>query len=214
MTTFITTYQSFTTPWMVVEKLSERYKGPPDGSLSSQELLKIKLRVCVVLNYWISKQFRDFDDEVIDKLNKFLQMIKNDPQKEMQEMGNRLSGEFTKQIEKRNNSKKIQKIDNAEITELMNSLSPSVLFMQFNDQEVAKQLTTIEFRIFSKIKPSELLRQAWNKPELQYRSPHVTRLIARANKMSFFVASTILWHSKVQERIRAIEKFIRIAEVT
>lgn len=84
--------------------------------------------------------------------------------------------------------------------------------MKFNELEIAKQLTLIEFKIFRKIKSSELLRQAWNKPDLQYRSPHVIRLISRANKMSFFVASVILWHSKSSERSRAIEKFIRIAE--
>lgn len=93
---------------MVIEKLSERYKGPQDGntSINPQEFLRIKLRVCVVLNYWITKQFHDFDDDVVDKLNKFISFIKADQQKEMQEMGNRLYGEFSKQNDKRTKARK------------------------------------------------------------------------------------------------------------
>src|SRR5579885_478100 len=97
---------------MVIEKLSERYRGPQDvNSINPQEFLRIKLRVCVVLNYWITKQFHDFDDDVVDKLNKFISFIKADQQKEMQEMGNRLHIEFSKQLEKRTKARKSHTIN-------------------------------------------------------------------------------------------------------
>lgn len=68
---FIMTYQSFTSAWVVLDKLMQRwgklhidtvrYEGPPT-KIDDTELLKIKLRVCVVLKYWIENQFHDFDD--------------------------------------------------------------------------------------------------------------------------------------------------------
>ena len=38
-------------------------------------------------------------------------------------------------------------------------------------------------------------------------------LIGRANKMSFWVASIIVWHRKLSDRVKVIDKFIRIAQV-
>jgi len=38
-------------------------------------------------------------------------------------------------------------------------------------------------------------------------------IVSRANKISFWVASFIVWQMKLVERVKTIEKFIRIAEV-
>jgi len=91
------------------------------------------------------------------------------------------------------------------------SISPLAFFMELNESEVAKQLTLIEFKMFKNIKPSELLNQAWNKPKIQHKSPHVVTLINRANKISFWVASTILWNARMGDRVKVIDKFIRVA---
>lgn len=50
--------------------------------------------------------------------------------------------------------------------------SPVVLFMALNESEIARQLTLIEFKMFVKIRPSELLNQAWNKTDLQNRGTY------------------------------------------
>ncbi len=56
-------------------------------------------------------------------------------------------------------------------------------FLQWDELEVAKQLTLIEFEIFSKIQAIELMDLAWSKPKLKYKSPNVIDLINRANKV-------------------------------
>lgn len=64
--------------------------------------------------------------------------------------------------------------------------SPYSAFSQFSEPDIARQLTIIEFRIFSKIKASELLNQAWNKAESAHKCRHISALISRANKLSFW----------------------------
>jgi hypothetical protein len=65
--TFLLTYQSFTTPTILFEKLHQRYHVPRrriGQDLVFQEFeklrLKIQLRVCNVLQQWTKKYVSDF----------------------------------------------------------------------------------------------------------------------------------------------------------
>jgi hypothetical protein len=99
-----------------------------------------------------------------------------------------------------------------------------------DDEEIARQLTCIEFSIFSLIKPTEFLNQAWNKPSLQHRSPNVLKMIDRFNNVSMvrdfikvsvqiltfllqWVASMILKIENLKTRARMFAKAINIAMV-
>mmetsp|Transcript_3199 Transcript_3199/g.3944 ORF Transcript_3199/g.3944 Transcript_3199/m.3944 type:complete len:261 (+) Transcript_3199:882-1664(+) len=69
MKTFITTYRSFTTPEMLLNKIIQRYHVPPDAGV---EALPIQLRCCNSLKYLIETQYEDFSDEFIAQLEEFL----------------------------------------------------------------------------------------------------------------------------------------------
>jgi hypothetical protein len=90
--------------------------------------------------------------------------------------------------------------------------SPVDLILQSSESEIARQLTLIEFRIFAKIKSAELLNQAWNTSKLKYRSPNVLDMISRANRISFWVASCVVWNTKLADRAKTMIKFIQIAQ--
>ena len=90
--------------------------------------------------------------------------------------------------------------------------APSRLLMQFPSSEVALQMTIIEVAMFRAIQPSELLSQAWNKPKLKYRAPHVLEMISRSNKVSRFVASTILWQPTKVGRASMYTKWLQVAD--
>jgi hypothetical protein len=51
--------------------------------------------------------------------------------------------------------------------------------------QIARQLTCIEYDLFARIKPTELLNQSWNKPHLQHRSPNVLAMIERYTELQF-----------------------------
>jgi len=91
-------------------------------------------------------------------------------------------------------------------------LSPADLFCALNESEIARQMTLIEFALFSKIQASEMFNQSWNKPKLHHRAPHILNMISRSNHLSFWVASLLLWAPTLKERVKMATKFIKIAQ--
>jgi hypothetical protein len=103
-----------------------------------------------------------------------------------------------KKIKKKNIKKKYKK--NQKLTnEISFSFSP----------EIAKQLTLIEYTLFSKIHPVELLSQSWNSRNARQHSTHVLDLIQRTNRLSFWISSLLLWQPTLQLRISILIRKIK-----
>lgn len=62
----------------------------------------------------------------------------------------------------------------------------------FDPEEIARQLTLIDYSLFAKIKPAELLNQAWQKAKFRHRAINILRLVDRVNHLTLWVATTIL----------------------
>ncbi len=69
METFIQTYRSFASPREFFEKLKERYNVPTSYEISQAKL--IKLRVSIVMKYWIENQNRDITSDLISDMKDF-----------------------------------------------------------------------------------------------------------------------------------------------
>jgi len=211
--TFLLTYQSFTDPYNLLEKLEQCYAGPPTGP-PPPNFIKIKMRVGVVLKCWIEMQFDDFDPALSRKLQMFITDViaKEEAMRVMAERlmaeVNRRSVDQASRIEAKKNH--TQYAVDAKPAE--HDLSAFEYFLRTKEEDIARQLTFLEFGIFKQIKATEFLNQAWNSAKLKHKSPHVLHLIAKANKISFWVASIILCQNKTTDRARIIEKFIRIGE--
>jgi len=91
--------------------------------------------------------------------------------------------------------------------------NPAMFVLDLTDEEIARQLTLIDYDIYAGIQVQELLQTAWNSDKLRHRSPHVCGLLNRLNKLAFFVPSLILWLDSKSLRAKMIEKFIRIAQL-
>ena len=90
--------------------------------------------------------------------------------------------------------------------------APIKILVRCSSSDVAAQMTLIEADMFRAIKPAELLSQAWNKPALKYRAPNVLEMIARSNKVSRFVASSVLWQRKRSARASMYGKWLQVAD--
>ncbi|KAL6061251.1 Ras guanine nucleotide exchange factor domain-containing protein [Balamuthia mandrillaris] len=215
MKTFIVTYHSFTTPKELFEKLVQRYNVPPHLNVSEEEKKLVQLRVVVVIKYWVEHQFHDFDSKLMDKLYAFLGgTLKKRPGQE--QMADMLCSELEKQFTER---KRQRAMLSSPSTDLTIPKPPKggwcthiELFTQYEPEEIARQLTMIDYRLYKNIQPLELLQQSWNKPRLRYRATNVRGLIDRLNRTSFWVASMILWPEKRKQRTSVLSKFIQVAE--
>ena len=64
--------------------------------------------------------------------------------------------------------------------------SPLRLLMQATVEEVARQLTMIDFRVFSSIQSTELLNLSWSNPRRQHLAANVLAMINRSNNLAFW----------------------------
>jgi len=70
----------------------------------------------------------------------------------------------------------------------------------------------IEFNLFERIQPTELLNQAWNKTGSQQNAANVLGVIARTNAVSLWVAHLIIEPTLVKRRAQRWEKLIKVAK--
>jgi hypothetical protein len=91
--------------------------------------------------------------------------------------------------------------------------SPTLSLFDIDDIEIARQFTIMEYELFTKIKPYELLNQSWTKPKLKHRAVNVLNLINRSTEISSWVSSVIVREPKLRNRVKLYTRLIKIAEV-
>lgn len=107
LSTFIATYQSFTTPGRLLEKLLQRYDAK--GRIEDKRVTPIQLRVCVVLKYWIANQCADFDASLIQDLQTFL--ITQLPRDQHNELSKQLTNLLSTNLEELSVKKKAHTVN-------------------------------------------------------------------------------------------------------
>ncbi|KAF9982076.1 hypothetical protein BGZ75_006563 [Mortierella antarctica] len=93
----------------------------------------------------------------------------------------------------------------------LSSSSPlNIPFMEIKDKAIAEQLTCVEYGLFKKLKPRDMLRQVW---KTKKGSAAFQACIAHFNFISSWVGTMILLPPKAKHRARMMEKFISIAKI-
>lgn len=90
------------------------------------------------------------------------------------------------------------------------------LFMSISDEDIAAELTRIDWAEFSNIKCRDLVRHVSipaDQKERYASLKHVNRMISHFNHVAYWVASVILEKPKPKHRAKALEKFMNIAWV-
>ncbi|KAJ6249389.1 ras guanine nucleotide exchange factor i-related [Anaeramoeba flamelloides] len=210
--TFVMTYQSFTTPKILLTKLIQRFHIPQkyEKILKNKKKL-IQFRVCNFLKFWITDYFEDFQPKLLPELIDF---IDNSIRKaDMTKMAQNLKENIERKMKEMNETKKFNFSQPPPDPILpKNVFSPKLSLFDVDEEEIARQLTLLEFDIYSKIKPSELLKLAWSKPKLRHKAPNVIKMIQSFNTLSVWTATVILQHDRVKDRGKIITKLIKIAD--
>jgi len=209
--TFMETYRSFTSPETILRKLFERYNVPTHVNQQTKNI--VKTRVTQLLKLWIKDYFFDWNESMLRSLEKFM----DDHLKEeyprfisaLQANCDRLRrGEVQKMTSIGSNSVQKPLISLEQLLHL-----DTMDIYSIEPEEIARQMTIVEHRIYKRIRSTELLNQAWNNKSLRHRSPNVLKLIHRFNQISKWVSSEMVQPESLAKRIERYEFFIRIAEM-
>ena len=87
-------------------------------------------------------------------------------------------------------------------------------FMAYPDDQIARELTRIDWIMFSSIRPRDLIRHVTTPTSDRERFSaleNVSRMIDHFNHLAYWVTNVVLFRDKPKHRAQALEKFMRVA---
>lgn len=230
---FLSTLDYFTTPAHLLRKLAQRFDvpAPKKGGdpLTFEAMVKapIQQRVCSVLKFWLEHFASEFSDTLVVQVREFInsQLSEKDNKRIFDIITNALNDLIEQQrgISERLRPPSVDKKSTSK-RDLMRKTQSESTLMFFPTQKVchpielvqndeaAKQITAIDWKIWSAIRPWEILKAVLNDNTYNASSSPLKELVARFNQISNFVISAILAQKTVKERARLVSKFIKIAK--
>jgi hypothetical protein len=213
--TFIATYSTFTTTPALVRKLIQRFQVPKLGNTEEEMKIyqhqierPIKLRVAKLLKVLIDTYYTEFSPQLKELLAIFIVGIA-DP-----EYGATLRKSMEKGAElvRSREAQTVKKETPHNDTTNKKSNITTEQILSFSAEEIAQQLTLIEFETYSNIKPAEFFNQAWAKATTWDRAPHIRQMIDRFNALTRWIATLIVSEDKIRMRVKRFVKFIKVAD--
>ncbi|KAI3658394.1 hypothetical protein MP638_001394 [Amoeboaphelidium occidentale] len=216
---FLYTYKSFVTDKELMVLLIKRYncEAPQhlDEKLKSlyyvKKIIPTRLRVFNFIKMWCKSSQIDIrgNKELMDLLTDFLPTVRAD-------FYNGAS-EFQSYLERKSNSP--APLISERYSQPINPPTPIVPkslefldIMSIDPLEMARQITILQWNLFTVIQPSECLNQAWNKPDLHHLSPNIRAMIKFSNFLVQWVSTEIVSLRNVRSRALVIKHFIVIAD--
>lgn len=219
---FLLTYQSYTSTLEVLDLLECRYHVPYQPNMVPSELMNwqrskvapIQIKVFSILKYWISEHFEDFSNDPaatqrLKEVVKGMQANASGPWAktstsylidliEKREKGDKLTFDIPQE--------KLKPLIRVNITYREFEQS----FLEQPEEEIARQITLMDFDRFKRIHSRECLNQNWSKHK--HLAPNVLKMIEGFNRMTNWVQIEILSQSQIGKRVLMLKKFIKIAE--
>ncbi|KAJ3434835.1 ras guanine nucleotide exchange factor a [Anaeramoeba flamelloides] len=214
---FIMTYQSFMKPEQLLNKLKQRYNVPSkkkNEDLNEKDWIrrrdKIQLRVISVLNNWIKTGWADIDEKLLYKLIDF---IKTTILPEKKVSGSRLMKLISDMKASKEISGTVTRTEPPpDVIVPKNLFRTDFTLSDVDEEEFARQFTLTVSDLFRKVKPSELVTEAWQKKGLRAKATNVLTLINKFNEYSRYIATQIVQTEKVKKRAKMYARFLKIAK--
>jgi hypothetical protein len=147
MKIFLLTYQSFATPYILFEKLKQRYNSPEN--IGEGRIINIRLLICIVLKHWIETQIDDFDDDLLIQVRHFINLLST--QEKVKSVAINLQKYLQDQVEERNLRTQLWFQEPEIILVPEEGMCLSDFFMEVPPKSIAAQLTLIDFEIYRSI---------------------------------------------------------------
>ncbi|KAI9493737.1 ras guanine nucleotide exchange factor domain-containing protein [Zychaea mexicana] len=222
ITTFLLTYRSFCTTPELFDALFKRYTLPPPMDLTQEELenwqekkLKlVRLRVFNVLKSWLEHYYNEEEDRPMLPL---LYEFNDNIVRESMQFG---AEQLIKLIRKRmdtDDAGQIKKMTlNVRASDMPQPILPKNMkrlrFLDIDPLELARQLTIMDSKLYSRIKPVECLDKNWGKGDADNVAANVKASIEYSNQVTAWVTDSILSKDEVKKRAAVVKHWITVAE--
>ncbi|KAI5285285.1 hypothetical protein KEM54_000689 [Ascosphaera aggregata] len=237
--TFLLTYRSFTTATELFEHLMHRFTLPPPlGLLDEAEHAlwtrmkqgPIRIRVVNTLKTWLENYWMEPNDDCEDgPTSRLLRNIQTFVQNAVFPTKTPGASQLLTLVEKRLQmglegkdqqvamGRKMTPHIKSAPTPLWPKNTKRVKLLDINPEEMARQLSLIEIRLYARIKPTECLNKTWTKksknPDDTHNcAPNVKAMIRHSNQLTNWVAETILRQGDVKRRVAVIKFFTNVAD--
>ncbi|KAI8992261.1 ras guanine nucleotide exchange factor domain-containing protein [Pilobolus umbonatus] len=214
--TFLLTYRSFCTSIELLSLLEARYNIQPPGNLSSFDLeiwttkkqKLIRLRVFNVLKIWLEQYYYEEDSVILDRLQEFTNTsIKST----LSFSAVHLERLIQKRKEARTDFKKLVMTQQLDCPEpILPRNIKKFRLMDVDTIEMARQLTLMDFKLYSSIKPIECLDKAWSRD--MKGGKNIKASIEYCNQITTWVSDSILSEHEVKKRSNLIKYWVNVAD--
>lgn len=218
--TFLLMYRSFTTTETLLDMLFARYNTLPPDTLTPEEYhmwqirkqTPIRLRVFNVLKTWLEGYvYPNEDDAQLDRIVDFASEMgggsMEKPSRQLISLIERRRGEGEPLIRR---MVMPNSAPNPITPRGLRSNKPRLL--DIDGLELARQLTLLESKLYNAIKPSECIGKAWSRPDSDVRARGIKDTISVSNRITGWVAETILAQEDLKKRASCVKHFISVAD--
>ncbi|KAI9311849.1 ras guanine nucleotide exchange factor domain-containing protein [Dichotomocladium elegans] len=221
---FLLTYRSFASTEDFVTLLEGRYTMTAPEGLTPQEFdiwtnrkqKLIRLRqnsVFNVMKNWLENYYIDEDEAILDRLELFTNTVIRDASSFSADQLERLISK-RRELDADDHLKKL--VPNAmdgppSILPKNLAVNGSITLLDMDPLELSRQLSILDFKLYSSIRPIECLNKAWSKDDSDI-AVHVKQSIDYCNRLTAWVTGSILEHAEVKKRVIVIKYWAQVAE--
>eukprot|EP01130_Rhizamoeba_saxonica_P017236 TRINITY_DN8273_c0_g1_i1.p1 TRINITY_DN8273_c0_g1~~TRINITY_DN8273_c0_g1_i1.p1 ORF type:complete len:1053 (-),score=242.44 TRINITY_DN8273_c0_g1_i1:20-3178(-) len=212
---FLTTYRYFVSPRELLFLLEMRYNLPPlknpnpalTDTYLAEKIKPVQLRVFNAIKSWIDKHFYDFeeDEELFAQLVDFIDGT-------MSQVNVTFANMLKKNIEKQQNKTPLPMTGTPPPQKGARVSKPAedCTSMDFDAEEIARQITLIDHQLFQAIRPPELLDNIYENPETMGYAYNYHYLNSRIDRLAYIVNSEIYSASDPTKQAHFIIKWIGV----
>lgn len=178
---------------------------------------EIRINVFKVVTHWITKYWYDFEKDCPElgiTCLQWLDGVITDQPESTGKVAQNLKDKLSRQLDP-DKAKRIIEVSRKAAEVPPPSVRPKDLtsfhILQCDSEEIARQLTLMEWQLYSSIKMYELVGLAWTKKDKATKAANVLAIINRFNYVSEWVSTIVCMSERVKDRIKVIVKFIEVA---
>lgn len=166
-----------------------------------------------VMKNWLESYYIDEDEFILDQLEFFTTTVIRDASSFS---ADQLMGLINKrrELDADDQLKKLVPNNMAGPPPIIpkNVTSTSISLLDTDPLELARQLSLLDFKLYSSIRPIECLNKAWSRDDTDL-AVHVKQSIDYCNRLTAWVTGSILEHEEAKRRVVVIKHWAQVADV-